>query len=279
MNLVGKILVVMILVMSAVFMAVAFSVYSSHKNIDALVLDPNSGLQAKLNNQAKVNARLLEAFTAAQTTLSKLKASKEQAVAELAVEKKRLEGDVAKLLQENEQLKSEVLKSVNSIATAQSEIKTTVDTVNKLDAEIADARTKIKEAFDASVSDRDARLLAEGELLKLKTTNERLVRQVAQAQIVLRSNNLDLTTPVDKKAPSVEGVVLAASPRSGLVEISIGSDDGLRDGHTLEVYRLDKYLGRIEVVRTDPDKAVARVIPDYSKGRIEKEDRVATRLH
>lgn len=75
----------------------------------------------------------------------------------------------------------------------------------------------------------------------------------------------------------VDGVVLVV--RKDLVEISIGSDDGLRKGHRLDVYRESTYLGRVAVRRTAPDRAVAEIIPAFHKGQIRKGDVVRTVNH
>ena len=63
-----------------------------------------------------------------------------------------------------------------------------------------------------------------------------------------------------------------------LIEVSIGSDDGLRKGHTLEVFRNQSYLGRVVVKSLQPDRAVCEIIPEYRKGIIKRGDRVATRI-
>ncbi len=51
----------------------------------------------------------------------------------------------------------------------------------------------------------------------------------------------------------------------------------------LEVFRLkgdaSKYLGRIEVLNTEPNRAVGKVIPEFRKARFQVSDRVATRLN
>ena len=94
---------------------------------------------------------------------------------------------------------------------------------------------------------------------------------------VLDRHDLDEFTPVVDIPPRVDGVVTAVSDRD-LLEISIGSDDGLRVGHTLEVYRNNSYLGRVVVRRTEPDRAVVEILPEYRKGTIRKGDRVATKL-
>ena len=65
------------------------------------------------------------------------------------------------------------------------------------------------------------------------------------------------------------------------IGITIGSDDGLLKGHRLDVYRTGgqgTYLGKIEVIYTDPDKAVCKVLPEFRKGIIQANDRVTTGL-
>jgi hypothetical protein len=60
---------------------------------------------------------------------------------------------------------------------------------------------------------------------------------------------------------NLEGVIKRSDPQSGLVTISLGSDAGLRRGHTLEVYRVKpepRYLGSIRIVDVHPTEAVAK---------------------
>ena len=70
-----------------------------------------------------------------------------------------------------------------------------------------------------------------------------------------------------------------------LVEISLGSDQGLKKGHEMTVYRSGlnkgangKYLAKIVIVNTYPDKAVGRVIEGSRNGVIQKGDNVSTRF-
>ncbi len=80
------------------------------------------------------------------------------------------------------------------------------------------------------------------------------------------------------EAPAdLHGKILEVSSKD-LVEISIGSDDGLKVGNTLEVFRGSHYLGKIEVLRIDVDRAVGKVLQDYKRGPIQKGDEVASRL-
>jgi hypothetical protein len=48
-----------------------------------------------------------------------------------------------------------------------------------------------------------------------------------------------------------------------LVEISLGTDVGVNEGHTLEVYRLKpqpEYCGRIQIIEAHPRNAIGRVV-------------------
>jgi hypothetical protein len=76
----------------------------------------------------------------------------------------------------------------------------------------------------------------------------------------------------------VDGIVTGTG-REGLVEVSVGADDGLATGNTMEVYRGSRYLGRIQLINVAADRSVARILPEFRKGTIAKDDRVATRLN
>jgi hypothetical protein len=93
----------------------------------------------------------------------------------------------------------------------------------------------------------------------------------------------EATTGETAKNPppdSVEGVIKATDPQSGYVTVSVGSDAGLRKGHTLEVYRLkpeSKYLGTIRILEVKPTEAVGKPV-SRTLGPIQVGDRVAARL-
>ena len=73
-------------------------------------------------------------------------------------------------------------------------------------------------------------------------------------------------SPKGKPAPAemlkVSGLVRQVDYKNKLVLISIGSDDGVREGQELAVYRTGarpSYLGTVEVVAVKPDQAVGRI--------------------
>ena len=63
-------------------------------------------------------------------------------------------------------------------------------------------------------------------------------------------------------APNVNGIVEDVVGND-LIDISIGADAGLLKGHQLHVYRIgttNAYLGKVEVVRTNPTTATCKIV-------------------
>jgi hypothetical protein len=84
----------------------------------------------------------------------------------------------------------------------------------------------------------------------------------------------------------LEGVVRKVNHRTGRVEIDLSFNDGLTRGHELAVYRTDRtarsvwegeYLGRIRILGTNRDEAVAKVIEVFEGKQIREGDLVSAR--
>lgn len=71
-------------------------------------------------------------------------------------------------------------------------------------------------------------------------------------------------------------MVLVIDRPSEMVEVSIGFDDGLRDGHLLDVTRSGRYVTKLRVRRAEPNRAVAEILKDYNNMQIQEGDRVDT---
>ncbi len=283
MTFVGKIFVMLIFVMSLVFMSFAVIVYATHKNWYAVVENPATANPPGLKSQIE---KLKGELEVAKTNRSKIEA-------EVAEEKSARMREVSKLTSQVEEVRQQrdeyqkqqaVLteKSNQAVAT----MTAAQNTLAKLREEIADLRginEKVRK-------DRDEKLAQsvqlEDQLAQAKSESDRLnKRNVELAKDFAHYSKLvqDYEIPLEASPPRLEGVVLAVNA-NGLIELSIGSDDGLAVGHTLEVFRLsaeaasNKYLGRATVVKVEADRAVARVVPETRQGQVQVDDRVATRI-
>ena len=106
--------------------------------------------------------------------------------------------------------------------------------------------------------------------------NSQLMAQVSRYREVVDLRGIDINEPLDGAPPDRNGTVLVVDRPSDLVEVSIGFDDGLRDGHLLDVTRSGRYVGRLRVRRTEPNRSVAEILTDYHQGSIQEGDRVDT---
>ncbi len=87
------------------------------------------------------------------------------------------------------------------------------------------------------------------------------------------------TTPPPPLEGRVVDYVKEKKGNTELVEVSLGSDDGLSVGHTMTVYnREGRYLGQIRLTLVNADKAVGIVTLKEKNTVIQKGDNVTTKL-
>ncbi len=285
MNLIGKILVVLNFVASVVFMSFAVMVYATHRNWRDEVLRPEAtagkpkGLKFQLEDRIKEleilqqeKQRLLGEIERTRLTLQQRLAQLESRYNELKMIRDNLQQEHANLLSSQAQ----AIQQMNAVQKR----------LDTLEAEVA----RVREENDKLRRQRDQYLrqavqadeqLAQirNEYDRLRKRNGELVAQVNQLQIRLQ----DLKALPVEGPPRVEGLVSAVNQK-GYVVVTLGSDDGLETGHRLIVYRDGsngqpaKFVGELEIVQTDRDRAFARVVPGITRERIRRGDRVATRL-
>lgn len=280
MNLIGKIFVVLIFVFSLVFMTAAILTYATHRNWRDAVLNPNTGYKAKLT-QAETRYKELEGVRQRlETELANERASRQRSVAALVEETTQLARRAEQLEKQEAALKQDTAKAVAAMDATHATLASLRNEIEGLRTDIETARNERNDNFNKAVKLEDSLAQASGKLDLLEKRNADLTNDLSRHQLALQDANIQL----DRGGPPrLDGVILA-SRATGYVEISLGSDDGLEKGHELDVYRTgptvaeNKYLGKVRVVETQPDKAVAQILPNFKRGTIQKEDRVATRL-
>lgn len=277
MNLLGKILTVLTLVMSISFMMIAVTVFATHRNWRDVVMDPTTGLKKQVEDLDRANKQLREELQRKTDLLAVEQAARQHALASLQARLQNVNDEMARLNQQYAELQAQHGSLVESTDTNTLNQKAITEEVTGLRAILREAE-QARDAKFMEVTELQNQILAlEGQRRLLIERQEQLIEQVKRMSRVLARNDLDEFTPVSNKPPKVDGVVSLVGNRN-LIEITIGSDDGLRKGHTLEVFRDRSYLGRIRIEKTLPDKSVGRILPQYRKGTIKRGDRVATKL-
>lgn len=273
MNLIGKIFVVLIFVMSLVFMAFAVAVYGTHQNWK----EAAAKTKQQLDNAKQQQAKAEEEKTRLEAEIAREAVAKRQALAKLETERDELQQQRDATLKERDELMVKDKAAIAALDTAQQNLAKLTTEVDSLRGEIRESQAERDRHFDQVVKLTDQTHQAQGELARLKERELQLAEQISRASQVLDRHSLSIDTPLDGIPPLVRGKVLAIN-QDNMVEISLGRDDGLRVGHTLEIFRGDKYLGRVEVLHTETDRAVARIIPGFKKGPIQRGDDVTTRF-
>jgi uncharacterized protein YdcH (DUF465 family) len=276
MNLLGKIFVVLILIMSIVFMTLALAVYATHKNWK----DEAATLQTRLQESNAQFDRLKGEYNNLESQLTAKVESEQMRLAKSEAERDAQMQRNAIIQAELDQLKAERRDATAAVAATQANNQRLAEEVTNLRDDIRDNQQARDRAFATTLQATEELHQTKGQLDSTLERTRQLTSQVADYTHIMQSSGLDPNTPPDAVVPTVSGLVSQVRQSAGtqLVELTIGADDGLKQGNTVEVYRGDRYLGRIEILRTSPDRAVGRVDRRFQQGRIVEGDRVATRL-
>lgn len=276
MNLLGKIFVVLIFVMSVGFMFSALAVYSTHKNWR----DQSTKLQQRLNESKAEFTQLQTQYNRLESSLTSEREAAEQQVRKLEAERIALVDRNVDIQNELDQLKQERREATAAVAATQQNNERLAQEVSGMRQDIRTNQQRRDEAFATTLKATEDLHQTAGELATTEERNKQLTKQVAGMTTVMRENGLNPATEPGAVVPRVDGFVSQVRRTAGgqLVEVTIGADDGLKAGHKLEVYRGGKYLGRVEIVETSPDKSVGRVDRRFQEGQIQEGDRVSTRL-
>lgn len=281
MTLVGKIFTVLIFIMSLVFMSFAVMVFATHQNWRDLVKSTDSskpGLERRLELKT---AELTAAKGEHERTKQQLaleQASRRQALAALQTRITTAEATVA---QQEKELNDKIA-ALNQESQAN---KTAQERLTKLEEEVAILRKETQLAqldrdtqFSKVVELTDRLNQDEVKRQALEERSNQLNAQLAQLTMVLKANGLTKDSLVAQLEPiGLNGIVLVVGDKD-LIEISVGKDDGLREGHIMEVYRGDTYLGQIKIMKVAPDRAVGQINKDLKRGQVRKGDHVTTKF-
>jgi uncharacterized protein YlxW (UPF0749 family) len=275
MNLVGKIFAFLVLAMSLVFMAFAVAVYGTHKNWRDVVENPNTGLKAQIAKEQTRQQELKDEIDKLTAQISEEDVAKRKALADLETTRAQSDAKLKESQVQRDELQKSNQEAIAAMTAGQGNLDKMTKEVEVLRKEIRDAQTDRDKSFEQVVKLTDQVHQVTNEITRLKEREGQLAQQLASARMILSKRGISIgETDVP---PPLRGKVLAVS-QNDLLEVSLGADDGIRTGNTLEVFRGSSYLGRVQVLTTQSDRAVAKILPDFKKGVIQKGDDVATRF-
>lgn len=273
MTFLGKILSVLILVMSVLFLGFSVAVFATHTNWR----DKAKELQAAADEAKRANSLLQDELQRQKDALAREEAARRFAIANIRT---RADASAMDLAAKEKELQDLIAAHAALEVTNRS----LAEQLGMLTTEVADLRGDVRKAIDDRNQQFTQVVKLTEDLVSIKGThdllaarNDVMTKDLAHAEGLLGSVGLTLKHAVPDSPPDIEGFVRAVNDQD-LIEISLGNDDGLRKGHELVVYRGRDYVARVVVREVRTDFAVAEVIPSLKRIPVQKGDRVATKL-
>lgn len=283
MNLLGKIFVVLIFVMSLVFMTMALMVYATHKNwkeeIERQQAGPGQqvGWRKRFEDLRAENERLTEQKAALEKEVIAEKTAKVEALAKLQTALANMSNQLQMASTQLNEKEKTLAENTAALKTQQENLTNATKTVQDLTKTVKDEQLRADDYYKKVLAATDQLQNMLVQLPQFKERAEQLAAQVAKAKLLLAQVGRNIEDPLDQSPPPVTTTVAGVS-REGLVEINLGSHDGIRQGHQLDVVREGRFLGRIQIIETGPDKAVGQIMRDYHNQQIREGDTVTSRL-
>ena len=275
MNLMGKIFTFIIFLMSTVFLVVSIMVAAS----DRAWKQEAQAMQTRARTATRSIDLLKNETASLEKTLALAKVSRAQQLAHLQSQKTLAEEALAeKATQFNEEQKkaqgfARELKVANERLAAQ-------------DNQLADLKANNKKLVDDIAAQFAENRNIEKVLFELTAKREQLLRkeadlaaQLAKLQKVMTARGLDENDLVASIAPKIEAVVTAVGDNNATFAVAIGSDDGLRRGHEMDIYRSNRHVGRGVVVLAQNNRSVLSIVKGMMNDIVREGDNVTTKLN
>jgi uncharacterized protein YlxW (UPF0749 family) len=270
---VGKILVLVIMAFSLMFLGISAMVFTTSKNW-------KTETQKKAEEVTKIKKSLQDE----QARVAEAKKNLEDAKAYADQEKKSLESRIRTLEDTNKRDLANIEAVRKDLVVAEQNAKTSLDEVEARRKEtmlLRDQKSAVEKQaneYQLRQADLNDRIRELERMMDTATRNNKdLLERVAKYTTLLQTHGLSTDIAQIKgleNPPPVSGKVMKIDPTNKRMELSIGADDGLVKGHELFLYRTmprAEYLGRVQIIEVDPDQSVARVVGSTVQGKKIKE--------
>ncbi|MFH1228616.1 MAG: hypothetical protein V1701_12035 [Planctomycetota bacterium] len=283
MSILTRVIIVSLLVLSLVYLGMTAALFSyridyknqldaektAHKNtikekdkqIEGL-LAQKGALESDIKQLEKEITGLKTDLNAAQTDLTSWKEQNTQ-----------ITNEFTKLTETYKKLEAELNEQIRKVEEASK----TVDDFRKRKEDAEKDRATFESKFmqtqdDLSKIEKNLASLEQQYLIQAKELNsaKTLLEQYKKAVPALASET--------NQTKWIEGKILAVSDKAdlNLVVMSVGKNDGVEAGMKFTVYRIDKYIGKIQVEKVEPQISSAYSIKEFQSDGIKVGDSITT---
>ncbi len=288
MSFVGKILVVVQLVLSVLFMALAGAVFSVHTNWKTKYEAQTLLMDGEQKNIATTQSELASVKQASQKIVDDNKAQMGILTQQVASQTIELEALKKKNNEDQQELQTQT-------ALAATKAREAAFRLQEADEQRAANRT-LQIALDTTAATmrqiQDDQFALQIEHDNLKDLYLVSLEKVAYLEKIVRKYGIETDPKIAEKKdappPPVDGLVSEVKKdntnRPKFITITVGEDDGLLKGHVMSVMRSGvsgkkpQYLGQVRIIVITPNSAVCEVVESAKNGIIEVGDNVTTKL-
>jgi len=260
----GKILAIVNLVLSVVVGAFIIMSYVARTNWHAAYNLVNAQLKVAQNDAVAYKDEVTKAQQVITSLQDAVKAKEQlvkdtqlDAVRQVKLEQTRSQEEVRKAMA----LTAQQGGLASELERRQEEVKVLHATNDKYKKDLADKEKDVQtfrdRAVEMEITAKRTQEMNERLLVQLENTSKALAIHRSEGN----SSNKPSSLPVNPPTEEVEGTIKEVDPQSGLVTISIGTDKGVKEGNTLDVFRLRPeaaYKGTIVILNVRANEAVGR---------------------
>jgi hypothetical protein len=280
MTFVGKILVILIMAFSLVFLGVStvvFTTATNWKDKSTKQAEELKKVTGQLNDAKAKVAAAEGQLNAAKAEHSKQIADRDNQITDLDKKTKDAESEMTVARTQLETAQQTARVALAEATARKGQIDVLLDTQSKAQTQANQFSAQNIELTDQIRVLERQKATAEQNAKDLRDITARMTSFLRMKGIALE--NLSKFDP-KHVPPAVEGKVIELNPTGRSMEISIGSDDGINVGQELYVFRVQpraEYIGKVKIVSVYPDKAVADLIGNTVNGKkVQEGDNVSS---
>ena len=271
MNLVGKIITILILLLSVCFMMVGVMVNAAHQNWKKQAVDNAN----KINELAANRDRILGEANKKNLVIEKEKVARmvriQQLESQLQLARRNYDNAI-------EQLAAQRVKAEESFTV----VKESENRIAEQDSLIDNLQGQLVLLTEDVANTRKTVVAMTGQIFELNSTKEslenirtNLAAENSQQRKVMRARGIaanDLTADIPR---DLQGRITAIDGKN--IAINLGKDDGLAKGHSIDIYRNGRFVGTARVFEAQHNRSAARIDSALTKVPVQVNDRVTTK--
>lgn len=127
-------------------------------------------------------------------------------------------------------------------------------------------------------ADQIATLQADARRMKAERDAFAEEKKVMGREIARLNDELDRYRgpSTEVQMPDVHGNVSSVNSAFNFVVLNVGANEGLKPNGKMIITRDNSLVAKVQLVRVDPDSAVANLLPDWTQGEVQAGDKVMT---